>query len=112
MIAYLYNIYGNSGSENTFNPNKAQQCQIKANIGGRKLLFRWASNQTSQGAKVVLRMLYQDEAATIRPLHELGYLPMQIDIWSRAILRLGGGTIDSLVWLDLVNPRPCRRSWQ
>lgn len=92
-VAYLYNLHANSGSENTYNENKPQQCQIKATLCGRKLLFRWASNQTAKGTKVVLRMLYQDEAATIRPLSELGYLPMQIEMWKRAISRLGGGTV-------------------
>lgn len=92
-IAYLYNIHGKSGSENTYNENKPQQCHISCTVGGRKLLFRWASNQSASGTKLVLRMLSQDEATTMRSLTELGYLPGQIEIWKRAITRLGGGTI-------------------
>lgn len=92
-IAYLFNIHGKSGSENTYNENKPQQCQIQATIAKRKLLFRWASNQTAKGTKVVLRMLYQDEVSSIRALSELGYLPGQIAIWERVILSLGGGIV-------------------
>lgn len=94
-IAYLYNIHGKSGSENTYNENKPQQCHISATIAGKKLLFRWASNQSSVGTKLVLRMLSQDEVGTIRSLEELGYLPGQVAAWRRAIARLGGGTIVS-----------------
>ena len=92
-VAYLYNCHGSSGSENSYNANKPQQCQIQMTIAGRKILFRWASNQTAKGTKVVLRMLFQDNAVSIRSLEELGYLPSQIEIWKRAIRRLGGGTL-------------------
>lgn len=94
-VAYLYNVHSKSGSENTYNENKPQQCQIQASINGRQMLFRWASNQTATGTKVVMRMLYQDEAQTIRPLTDLGYMPGQIEIWKRAIACLGGGTVVS-----------------
>ncbi len=91
--AYLYNIHGVSGSENAFNENKPQACQIRAEINSHRLLFRWASNQTAKGTKIVMRMLTQDEAQSIRSLAELGYLPDQIEVWRRSIGRLGGGTI-------------------
>lgn len=91
--AYLYNVKSQSGSENTFNENKPQQCQIKAAIHGSNLLFRWASNKSASGTKVVMRMLHQDEEQTIRTLPELGYLPDQIGIWDRSIGRLGGGIV-------------------
>jgi general secretion pathway protein E len=94
-LAYLFNVHSKSGSENTYNENKAQQCQIQTTINSRKILFRWASNQTANGNKVVMRMLYQDETQTIRSLSDLGYFPSQIEIWKRAIARLGGGTIIS-----------------
>lgn len=94
-VAYLYNVHSKSGSENTYNENKPQQCQIQATINGRRMLFRWASNQTAKGTKVVMRMLNQDETQTIRSLEDLGYLPGQIATWLRAIARLGGGTVIS-----------------
>lgn len=93
MVAYLYNVHSNSGSENTFNENQAQQCQIASTIKGQKLLFRWASNRTSVGTKVVMRVIKQDSAETIRSLSALGYLAPQIDIWKRTLARLGGGTL-------------------
>lgn len=95
MIAYLYNVHSKSGSENTYNENKPQQCQIKAMIKGRRLLFRWASNQTADGTKVVMRVLYQDTQQSIRSLIELGYLAEQVRLWQRAIARLGGGILIS-----------------
>lgn len=94
-VAYLYNVHSKSGSENTYNENKPQQCQIQATINGRRMLFRWASNQTAKGAKVVMRMLSQDDTQTIRTLEDLGYLSGQIATWRRAIARLGGGTVIS-----------------
>ncbi|WP_416047379.1 GspE/PulE family protein [Cupriavidus basilensis] len=91
--AYLYNIHSRSGSENAFNENKPQACQIRADVADHRLLFRWASNQSAKGTKIVMRMLTQDEAQSIRTLEELGYLPDQIAAWKRTIGRLGGGTI-------------------
>ena len=93
MVAYLYNVHSNSGSENTFNENQPQQCQIASTIKGTKLLFRWASNKTASGTKVVMRVIRQDSEQTIRPLEALGYLPPQIVTWRRALSRLGGGTL-------------------
>lgn len=91
--AYLYNLHAQSGSENAFNENKPQACQIRADIHGARLLFRWASNQSARGTKVVMRMLRQDETQTVRTLEELGYLPDQVVVWKRAIGRLGGGIV-------------------
>lgn len=93
MVAYLYNVHSNSGSENTFNENQPQQCQIAATVKGQKLLFRWASNKTATGTKVVMRIIKQDSVETIRSLPQLGYLEPQIAIWNRALSRLGGGTL-------------------
>lgn len=93
MVAYLYNVHSNSGSENTFNENQAQQCQIASVINRQKLLFRWASNKTAAGTKVVMRVIKQDSTETIRTLEQLGYLSPQIAIWHRALSRLGGGTL-------------------
>lgn len=93
MVAYLYNMHGNSGSENTFNENKPQQCQVAADIRGAKLLFRWASNKTATGCKVVMRVIRQDSEESVWSLEQLGYLPPQIKIWTRAINRLGGGIL-------------------
>lgn len=93
MIAYLYNVHSRSGSENTYNENKPQSCQIKTIIKNKRLGFRWASNQTIDGTKVVMRVLHLDTQNTIRSLIELGYLPGQVKIWLRAIARLGGGIL-------------------
>jgi general secretion pathway protein E len=93
MVAYLYNVHSNSGSENTFNENQPQQCQISCSIKGVKVLFRWASNKTAVGTKVVMRVILQDNEQSIRSLEELGYLAPQTVIWRRAISRLGGGTL-------------------
>lgn len=93
MVAYLYNVHSNSGSENTFNENQPQQCQIASTVKGKKLLFRWASNKTASGTKVVMRVIKQDSVETIRSLAALGYLEPQIAIWKRALSRLGGGTL-------------------
>lgn len=93
MVAYLYNMHGNSGSQNTFNENQPQQCQISAKIEGVKLLFRWASNKTATGAKVVMRVIRQDSEETVWTLEELGYLPNQVALWKRIIARLGGGVL-------------------
>lgn len=93
MTAYVYNMHGSAGSENIFNENAPQQCQVNANIKGTKVQFRWASNKTARGTKVVMRMIVQDTEANIRSLAELGYLPPQIKIWERAIARLGGGIL-------------------
>lgn len=93
VLAYAYNIVGKSGSENMYNANIPQQCQLPIQVEGRKILLRWASTQNVLGSKAVLRVLFQDEATTIKSLLELGYLPMQVDIWNRAIRRLGGGIL-------------------
>jgi general secretion pathway protein E len=93
MVAYLYNVHSKSGSENTYNENQPQQCQIMSTIRGRKVQFRWASNQTAAGTKVVMRLLIQDTQQSIRSLEDLGYLPPQVALWKRAISRLGGGTL-------------------
>lgn len=93
MTAYVYNMHSSAGSENIFNENAPQQCQVNANIKGTKVQFRWASNKTARGTKVVMRVIVQDSEANIRTLSELGYLPSQIKIWDRAISRLGGGIL-------------------
>ena len=93
MTAYVYNMHGSAGSENIFNENAPQQCQVNATIKGTKVQFRWASNKTARGTKVVMRVIVQDTEANIRSLAELGYLPRQIKIWERAIARLGGGIL-------------------
>lgn len=93
MTAYVYNVHSTSGSENIFNENSAQQCQVNATIKGVKVQFRWASNKTARGTKVVMRVIVQDSDANIRTLAELDYLPPQIKIWERAISRLGGGIL-------------------
>ncbi|MFC5550205.1 GspE/PulE family protein [Massilia aerilata] len=95
MTAYVYNIHGQSGSENIFNENAPQQCQVAATINGVKVQFRWASNKTARGTKVVMRVIVQDTEENIRTLTQLGYLPPQLSIWSRAISRLGGGILIS-----------------
>ncbi|UTY55860.1 GspE/PulE family protein [Massilia sp. erpn] len=95
MTAYVYNMHGQSGSENIFNENAPQQCQVAATIKGTKLQFRWASNKTARGTKVVMRVIIQDSEQNIRTLAELGYLAPQLAIWSRAISRLGGGILIS-----------------
>lgn len=93
MTAYVYNVHANSGSENVFNENAPQQCQVAAVIDGTKLQLRWASNRTARGTKVVMRVIVQDADQRIRTLEELGYLPPQVTIWKRAISRLGGGSL-------------------
>jgi type II secretory ATPase GspE/PulE/Tfp pilus assembly ATPase PilB-like protein len=93
MTAYVYNVHSTAGSENIFNENSPQQCQVNASIKGVKVQFRWASNKTARGTKVVLRVIVQDSEANIRTLDELGYLPPQVKIWERAISRLGGGIL-------------------
>jgi type II secretory ATPase GspE/PulE/Tfp pilus assembly ATPase PilB-like protein len=95
MAAYLYNVHSNSGSENAFNENQAQQCQIALAIKGQKLLFRWASNKTAAGSKIVMRVITQDSTSTIWSLEQLGYLEPQLAIWRRALSRLGGGILVS-----------------
>lgn len=93
MTAYVYNMHGTAGSENIFNENAPQQCQVNATIKNVKVQFRWASNKTARGTKVVMRVIIQDSEATPRSLAELGYLPPQITVWERAITRLGGGIL-------------------
>lgn len=94
MVAYIYNCHSNTGSENTFNENQAQQCQVVARIDGQLVQFRWASNRTAVGVKVVMRVIpQQDTSAKARSLEELGYLPPQVKKWRKAISRLGGGTL-------------------
>lgn len=95
MLAFLFNVHSKSGAESTYNENKGQQCNIQATIGGRRVMFRWASNQTVIGTKVVMRLIYQDEIQTIRTLLDLGYFESQVKIWVRAIGRLGGGIMIS-----------------
>lgn len=93
MTAYVYNIHSTAGSENIFNENAPQQCQVNATIKGVKVQFRWASNKTARGTKVVMRMIIQDAESAPRTLGQLGYLPPQIAVWERAITRLGGGIL-------------------
>lgn len=93
MTAYVYNVHSNSGSETSFNENTPQQCQITGTFKGVDVQLRWASNKTSRGMKVVMRVIPQDSEGKVRTLEELGYLPMQIACWKRAISRLGGGTL-------------------
>lgn len=93
MTAYVYNMHGQSGSENIFNENAPQQCQVVATIKNAKVQFRWASNKTARGTKVVMRVILQDSEKNVRTLHELNYLPPQLAIWNRAISRLGGGIL-------------------
>lgn len=95
MTAYVYNMHGQSGSENIFNENAPQQCQVTATIRNVKVQCRWASNKTARGTKVVMRVIVQDSEKTIRTLAQLGYLPPQLTIWNRAISRLGGGIVIS-----------------
>jgi type II secretory ATPase GspE/PulE/Tfp pilus assembly ATPase PilB-like protein len=92
MVAYIYNIHSNAGSENVFNENAPQQCQVFATIKGTKVLFRWASMKTGRGTKVVMRVIVQD-TENPKTLNELGYLDPQIKVWERAITRLGGGIL-------------------
>jgi len=92
MVAYIYNIHSNAGSENVFNENAPQQCQVFATIKGTKVLFRWASMKTGRGTKVVMRVIVQDTESP-KTLNELGYLDPQIKVWERAITRLGGGIL-------------------
>ncbi|TET01710.1 GspE/PulE family protein [Burkholderia cepacia] len=93
MAAYLYNIHGKAGSETAFNENKPQACNISATVSGRRLMFRYASLQSAVGTSITLRMLYQDDKQTVRPLENLGYLPSQVALWKRCLLRTGGGIV-------------------
>lgn len=93
MTAYVYNIHSSAGSENIFNENAPQECQVNATIRGVKVQFRWASNKTARGTKVVLRVIVQDAETAPRTLSQLDYLPPQIAVWERAITRLGGGIL-------------------
>ncbi len=92
MAALIYSR-GNSVSESIFNENYAQQCQVPATIDNQKILFRLATFPLVSGTDVVLRLLFQDDAQTIRSLADLGYLPDQVALWQRAIARLSGATI-------------------
>lgn len=93
MVAYLYNVHGKSGSEGTFNENQPQQCQINTTIKGKNVLFRWASNKTALGTKVVMRVIPRDTASSVWTLTQHGYLPAQQEIFQRAIGALGGGVL-------------------
>lgn len=93
MTAYVYNNHAQSGSENIFNENAPQQCQVAATIKSTKVQFRWASNKTARGTKVVMRVIIQDSEKNVRTLQDLNYLPPQLSIWNRAISRLGGGIL-------------------
>lgn len=93
VLAYAFNVLSKSGSETTYNPNIGQQCRIMLNVQGKKTMLRWASTSHALGTKTVLRVLYQDESIPIRTLEELGYFPMQVDIWNRVAKELGGGIV-------------------
>ncbi|MCX8566923.1 MAG: Type II secretory pathway ATPase GspE/PulE or T4P pilus assembly pathway ATPase PilB [Glomeribacter sp. 1016415] len=92
MAAIIYSR-GNSVSESVFNENYAQQCQVPATIDERHVLFRLATFPLVNGTDVVLRLLFQSNAQTIRSLGDLGYLPDQVALWRRTIARLSGATI-------------------
>ncbi|CAB3734906.1 hypothetical protein LMG22037_05915 [Paraburkholderia phenoliruptrix] len=91
MVAYLYNNKSQNGSQNSYNENMPQQCQLQLRIKGRDLLFRWASGRTALGSIVVLRVLFQDDMQSIKSLGELGYFPQQCKMWTNAISRHKGG---------------------
>lgn len=93
MAAYIYNVLGKAGSENSFNENTAQQCNIPYVINGRKITLRWASNQTSKGCKIVFRFLINDDIRSVRSLPELGFLPGQVGMLKTAIGIRGGGML-------------------
>lgn len=91
MVAYLYNNKSQNGSQNSYNENIPQQCQLQLRVKDRDILFRWASGRTALGSVVVLRMLFQDDVQSIKSLEELGYFPGQVRMWQNAISRHKGG---------------------
>ncbi|HGF4014098.1 Flp pilus assembly complex ATPase component TadA [Burkholderia cepacia] len=91
MVAYLYNNKSQNGSQNSYNENLPQQCQLQLRVRDRDLLFRWASGRTALGSVVVLRMLYQDDMQSIKTLEQLGYFEQQVWMWRNAISRHKGG---------------------
>jgi general secretion pathway protein E len=91
MAAYIYNVLGKSGSENSFNENVSQQCDVPYVIKKRKINLRWASTQSSKGCKIVLRFLLMDDSSTIRSLPELGFFPDQVETLKTAIGGRQGG---------------------
>lgn len=97
-VAFLYNCKSlkGSNSENTYNQNLKQQCQIVLSVDGRPVEFRWASAPGKYGSKIVLRVVRQPldgGDVRVRSLAELGYLPDQVKIVERAISVLHGGTV-------------------
>ncbi len=95
-LAFIYNSKGYSVSENSYNQNKKQQCQIKLTANDKHVMFRWASAPCAYGNKVVLRVIPQPsktDAIQVRSLEDLGYLPQQIEVWKRNITAPVGGII-------------------
>ena len=84
-LSHIYNNYGESVSEATFNQHKPQQCDIRILIDKQDLMFRYASTPNSRGMKAVMRMATIKHSGNVKSLPELGYLPDQVPLMEMAM---------------------------
>lgn len=84
---------GEGSSHGEFGPELAQQTSIKSSIGGRDVVFRWASMKGAWGPVITMRMVEQFKSRDEVPTFEKrGYLPDQCDMLRESTLR-GTGTV-------------------
>ncbi|NYT66519.1 Flp pilus assembly complex ATPase component TadA [Alcaligenaceae bacterium] len=92
MLAVAWmDIRGGNGA--VFDPGSEQQGSIVKTVGGQCVMLRWASLAAERGVSVCLRLLVRTAGAMAPELHELGYLPDQIEQIQRALTAEGGAVV-------------------
>jgi len=89
-VAWM-DIQGGNGA--VFDPVTEQQGRLYREVDGQPLMLRWASLATDAGPSVCLRILQLDAPTHGASIDELGYLPSQLAMMSRARMAEGGAVV-------------------
>lgn len=92
-VGHMFNTKGNTVSENVFNMNLRQHCNIPLTIGGKKYEFRFASTPSINGILVVMRIIDLERQPEWSDYSYLGHLPDQIEAIERAVSKPKGGFV-------------------
>jgi type II secretory ATPase GspE/PulE/Tfp pilus assembly ATPase PilB-like protein len=85
---------GSGSSQGAYGADLPQQTSIKATIGGKTIVFRWASMKSEWGPTTVLRLNEQYNSLDEVPkFADLGMLPDQCEMLTESMLQKVGATV-------------------
>ncbi|MBD8088493.1 Flp pilus assembly complex ATPase component TadA [Pseudomonas fluorescens] len=86
---------GTGGASSAFDQTLELQCRILTSVDNRPIGIRFASLAADQGYSVTLRILELESKSAARSLADLGFLPSQVAMFTRAQMSNGGSIIFS-----------------